>query len=112
ASGYSDTTVSERGCRVIATAPRALTYSLYDVQDDFVADDARYVAFVGGRNSGKTYSGSVKAMLHAMKPGLGAVAAPNFPMLEHGAKRQFIDRIEESGIPFVTNNQKGTLTIP
>ena len=93
-------------------APRQLTYNLYDVQDDFVADDDRYVAFVGGRNSGKTYSGSVKAMLHAMKPGLGAVAAPNFPMLEHGAKRQFIDRIEESGIPFVTNNQKGTLTIP
>ena len=97
---------------MIATAPRNLTYDLYDVQDDFVADDARYVAFVGGRNSGKTYSGSVKAMLHAMKPGLGVVAAPNFPMLEHGAKRQFLDRLDEIGLPYTKNDQKGILSIP
>lgn len=97
---------------MIATAPRTHAYQLYDVQDDFVADQSRYVAFVGGRNAGKTYCGSVKAMLRAMEPGLGVIAAPNFPMLEHGAKRQFIDRLEEVGIPFITNNQKGNLIIP
>jgi phage terminase large subunit len=99
---------------MIATtsAPRRLAYQLYDVQDDFVSDQSRYVAFVGGRNAGKTFCGSIKAFLHAMQPGLGVIAAPNFPMLEHGAKRQFIDRMEESGIPFLTNNQKGNLIIP
>ncbi len=98
---------------MIATAPRTLSYQLYDVQDDFVADQSRYVAFVGGRNAGKTFCGSVKAMLHVLEPEtLGVVAAPNFPMLEHGAKRQFLDRLEESGIPFITNNQKGNLVIP
>lgn len=95
-----------------ATATRTLNYSLYEVQDDFVNDPSRYVAFIAGRNSGKTYSGSVKAVLKCMEPTLGVIAAPNFPMLEHGAKRQFIDRLEEAGIPFVTNNQKGTLHIP
>ncbi len=98
---------------MIAAAPtRQTQYRLYDIQDDFVSDPSRYVAFVGGRNSGKTHSGSIKAMLHAMKPGLGVIAAPNFPMLEHGARRQFIERMEETGVPFATNNQKGTLTIP
>ena len=99
---------------MIATtsAPRHLAYQLYDVQDDFVSDQSRYVAFVGGRNAGKTYCGSIKAMLHAMQPGLGVIAAPNFPMLEHGAKRQFIDRMEESGIPFRRTTRRGTFIIP
>jgi phage terminase large subunit len=98
---------------MIATAPaRELLYQTYPTQTRFVNDQSRYVAFVGGRNAGKTFCGSIKALLHAMQPGLGVIAAPNFPMLEHGAKRQFIDRMEESGIPFLTNNQKGNLIIP
>ena len=98
---------------MIATAERRmLTYDLYDVQDDFVADESRYTAFVGGRNAGKTYCGSIKAMLKAMGPGLGLIGAPNFPMLEHGAKRQFLDRLEEAGIAYTKNDQKGILSIP
>lgn len=77
---------------------RALDYDLYPIQHDFVADESRYVAFIGGRNSGKTYSGSVKAMLRATQGGLGCIAAPSFPMLEDGAKRQFIDRLDETGV--------------
>lgn len=78
----------------------ALHVRLYPTQDDFVADPKRYTAFIGGRNSGKTYSGSVKALLLATQGGLGCIAAPSFPMLEHGAKAQFIDRLYETGIPF------------
>ena len=96
-----------------ATAPsRELAYSLYDVQDDFVADARRYVAFVGGRNSGKTYAGSVKALLHCLEPTLGVIAAPSFPMLEHGARRQFLQRLDEAGLAYTKNDQKGTLSIP
>lgn len=96
-----------------ATAiPRTLRYDLYDVQDDFVSDDSRYVAFVGGRNAGKTYCGSIKALLSCMAPTLGVIAAPNFPMLEHGARRQFIQRLDEAGLDYTKNDQKGTLFIP
>ena len=89
-----------------------LHVKLYPIQDDFVADDRRYTAFIGGRNSGKTYSGSIKAMLLATQGGLGMIAAPNFPMLEHGAKRQFIERLNECGVQYSLNSQKGILTIP
>jgi hypothetical protein len=57
---------------------------LYPQQDDFVADPRRYTAFIGGRNSGKTYSGSVKALELASR--LGCVAAPELP--DAGARRQ------------------------
>jgi PBSX family phage terminase large subunit len=96
----------------VAPQPRQLVYDLYDVQDDFVHDPRRYVAFVGGRNSGKTYAGSVKALMHCLKPGLGVIAAPNFPMLEHGARRQFLQRLDEAGLAYTKNDQKGTLFIP
>ena len=71
---------------MIATtsAPRHLAYQLYDVQDDFVSDQSRYVAFVGGRNAGKTYCGSIKAMLHAMYQVSVSSPHPNFPMLGMG----------------------------
>jgi hypothetical protein len=87
-----------------------LRVKLYPTQDDFVADDRRYTAFIGGRNSGKTYSGSIKALLLATQGGLGCIAAPSFPMLEHGAKRQFMDRLDEAGIPY-TKARDG-VTIP
>lgn len=78
-----------------------LAVKLYDTQDDFVMDQKRYTAFIGGRNSGKTFAGSVKAVKCAAQyGGLGCIAAPSFPMLEHGAKAQFIERLTESGEPF------------
>lgn len=97
---------------ITAERVRQLEYQLYSVQDDFVHDPSRYVAFVAGRNSGKTYSGSIKALLKCMEPTLGVIAAPNFPMLEQGARRQFLQRLDESGLDYVTHVQKGTLYIP
>lgn len=97
---------------VALSAPHEVRYRFYPVQDDFVQDDHRYVAFIGGRNSGKTYSGSAKAMRRASQGGLGCIAAPSFPMLEHGAKRQFIDRLDEVGVPYKLNSQRGVMDIP
>lgn len=73
---------------------------LYPMQDDFVHDEHRYPAFIGGRNSGKTYAGSWKAVTKAAQGGLGCIAAPSFPMLEHGAKAQFIARLNDIGVPY------------
>lgn len=73
---------------------------LYGVQDDFVHDPKRYTAFIGGRNSGKTFAGSCKALTLATRGGLGCIGAPSFPQLEHGAKLQFVARLNETGIRY------------
>ena len=93
-----------------ATAP--VRFALYPQQDDFVNDDQRWVAFVGGRNSGKTYAGSVKAFLKATQPGLGIIAAPDFPMLRDGAYRQFRDCLNAVGLDCTENKNEGKLYIP
>lgn len=77
--------------------PAGLSAKVYRTQADFILDSSRYVAMMGGRNSGKTHAGSLKAMIRATEGGLGCIAAPNFPMLELGAKRQFLLRLQESG---------------
>lgn len=74
-----------------------LATKVYATQKDFITDARRYTAFIGGRNSGKTYAGSLKALVCAARGGLGCIAAPSFPMLEHGAKQQFLARLDESG---------------
>ncbi|HEY7117501.1 MAG TPA: terminase family protein [Tepidisphaeraceae bacterium] len=86
--------------------------ALYDVQDDFVHDDHKYVVFLGGRFAGKSHAGAVKAALKCTQPGLGLVAAPNFPMLEHAAKRTFLDRLDALGLPYEQHKSLGSLTIP
>lgn len=84
---------------------------LFEQQDDFFHDTSRYVCFIGGRNSGKTYAGSLKAMTLAMRGGLGVIGAPDFPMLEHGAKRQFLERLDAHGIDYRLNGQKGMIYV-
>lgn len=91
---------------------REVRFQLYPAQDDFVADTARYVAFVGGRNSGKTYAGSVKAALRSLEPGLGVIGAPDFPMLEDGAKRQYLARLGDLGLGYVQDKQRNKVFIP
>lgn len=83
---------------MVAAPARVLDIDLYDTQWDFVTDQHRYPAFIGGRNSGKTYAGSIKALIRATEPSLGCIAAPSFPQLENGAKRQFLARLDEFGI--------------
>jgi len=82
----------------MVAAARQMVVDLYPTQDDFVHDQHRYPAFIGGRNSGKTYAGSWKAVTCARRGGLGCIAAPSFPMLEHGAKAQFLARLDEIGV--------------
>lgn len=81
-------------------APAQVVIDLYPAQDDFVHDARRYTAFIAGRNSGKTYAGSCKAVVLALRGGLGCIAAPSFPMLEHGAKAQFLQRLDQMGVRY------------
>jgi hypothetical protein len=85
--------------------------AFYPTQHDFVLDERKWVAFVAGRNSGKTYAGSWKAVERARRGGLGIIAAPDFPMLEFGAKRAFLERLRQIGAPFELHQQRGVVTI-
>lgn len=92
---------------------REIEVPLYPAQDDFVFDEHRYVAFIGGRNSGKTYSGSVKAAIKAKQTGgLGLIGAPTFPMLADGAKKQFIQRLDDFGMYYTLQKSTNHLYIP
>jgi hypothetical protein len=76
------------------TATTAITIHLYATQAAFVFDTARYPAFIAGRNSGKTLAGAVKAANWCTSPGLGVIAAPSYPMLEHAARRAFLQELD------------------
>lgn len=87
--------------------------TFYEQQRRFILDDHRAVAFIAGRNSGKTYGGAVRALrLLSMNPGtLGLIAAPDFPMLEFGAKRAFLERLRKQRYRFELHQQRGVVTI-
>ncbi len=98
---------------MVAQAVETRDITLYPTQFDFVADEHRLVAFVAGRNSGKTVAGSWKAVhLAEQLGGLGIIAAPDFPMLEFGAKRAFMERLRDLRIPYETQQQRGVVGIP
>lgn len=96
---------------VAVAEPRVETF--YEAQRRFILDDHRAVAFIAGRNSGKTYGGAVRALrLLTLNPGsLGLIAAPDFPMLEFGAKRAFIERLRKQRYQFEVHQQRGVVTI-
>ena len=92
-------------------SPKSVEVELYPQQFDFVADPSRYVAFVAGRNSGKTFAGALKAALNCRPRTLGLIAAPDFPMLEFGAKRAFLDTLRRNGEPFELHQQRGVVNL-
>ena len=95
-----------------ARRPKSVEVELYPQQFDFVADQSRFVAFVAGRNSGKTFAGALKAALNCRPGTLGLIAAPDFPMLEFGAKRAFLDTLRRNGEPFDLHQQRGVVNLP
>jgi phage terminase large subunit-like protein len=95
----------------VVAATKSTTVELYPAQFDFVADTSRYVAFVAGRNSGKTFAGALKAALYCQPGTLGLIAAPDFPMLEFGAKRAFLDTLRRNGEPFTLHQQRGVVLL-
>lgn len=98
---------------VAVMQPQEIVHKAYRAQGQFLADQSRYVAFVAGRNAGKTFAGSVKAYANVQRHGgLGIIAAPDFPMLEFGAKRAFLERLRECREPHEVHQQRGVVTIP
>jgi phage terminase large subunit-like protein len=67
------------------------TFALNPKQHDFVFSASRFAFYVGGIGSGKTFGGSLRAILRTQEyPGsLGLVGAPTYPMLRDASQRMF-----------------------
>lgn len=71
------------------TSNHALGLDLLPAQADFVATDDRFIAFIGGVGSGKTYAGAIKAVRYALDHAgsLGVIGAPNKTVLRDSTIR-------------------------
>ena len=74
--------------------------TLSKTQDDFVLDQTRFTAFIGGIGSGKSFAGAVKALLNAKAGTIGLVLAPTYPMLRDATLRTFRDIAGEAIVDF------------
>ena len=68
-----------------------LTLDLHAAQDAFLNSNALYRGFVGGRGSGKSFSGACDLLLRAQDDRLYGVYAPTYPMLRDSSWRAFLD---------------------
>lgn len=75
-------------------------------QEDFVHNDHRSSAFIGGLGSGKTFAGIARALLFAQQPQVagsiygarGVIAAVNFPVLKRVILPQFFEMMDGAGL--------------
>lgn len=82
-------------------AIREFDLSRYPIQDAFVFCSDRFTAFIAGIRAGKTFAGTVKAIMQATKRGgLGMVVSPTYPMARDIAVRMFRDLAGEALIDF------------
>jgi hypothetical protein len=84
---------------MVALAANEITIEqrLYPQQFAFLNDQRRYPAFIGGRNSGKTFTGAYKAFERMSRGGLGIVAGPSFPAMKLGPKPQLLKALDAAG---------------
>jgi phage terminase large subunit len=98
---------------MVALAANEITIEqqFYPQQIAFLGDQSRYPAFVGGRNSGKTFTGAYKALKRAAAGGLGLIAGPSFPAMKLGPKPRFLKLLDDSGIPYRENKNDNKIYI-
>jgi hypothetical protein len=96
---------------VVAVADNIITVEqrLYPQQFAFLNDQRRYPAFIGGRNSGKTFTGAYKAFERMNRGGLGLVAGPSFPAMKLGPKPRLLKVLDDAGIVYRENKNDNTL---
>jgi phage terminase large subunit len=102
------------GRLMVALAANEITIEqrLYPQQFAFLHDQRRYPAFIGGRNSGKTFTGAYKAFERMSRGGLGIVAGPSFPAMKLGPKPQLLKALGAAGMYYVENKNDNTLYVP
>lgn len=77
-----------------STPPRRITHRQQTVkQNQFLTNNARFRAFVGGVGSGKTRAGCL-AVLDAPAGSTGMIVAPTYPMLRDATLRTFTELVQ------------------
>jgi len=76
-------------------------------QDEFLFAPEKYVAFVAGLGSGKTFAGSLKAILKCNEGQDGMILAPTYPMLRDVTQKTFFDILDEAQQPYELNKSEG-----
>ena len=69
-------------------------------QDRFLFSRSKYVGYIGGVGSGKTYAGCLKAILRATPGQDGAVIAPTYVMMRDVTQRTFKELLDASQVPY------------
>lgn len=88
-------------------------FVLNDTQWRFVYDDThRFVAYIGGIGSGKSFAGGVKALRYMVEhPGsLGVIGAPTYPQLRDSTLRTVADIFPPGAIAY-TNKTDGIIRL-
>jgi PBSX family phage terminase large subunit len=86
-------------------------FALMPKQFDFVTDQSRFAAYIGGIGSGKTYAGAVKVLQRLNEPGYGMIAAPTFPMLRDSTRRSLIQALDSAGIQYDMNKSENSIKV-
>lgn len=82
------------------TTNARVALDLSQKQMDFVTAVQHYLGFIGGIGSGKTYGGSIRALMagggqignqRIKTPNLGVITAPTYPMLRDATLRTFFE---------------------
>jgi len=89
-------------------------------QGRFVGTQAHHAAFVGGIGSGKSFGGSVRALLASQgfigrrevlqTPNLGMITAPTYPMLKDATLRTFLEIAGDAVVDFNKNEMTATMS--
>lgn len=84
------------------------TINLTAKQDDFFTSDKKFKAFIGGRGSGKTFTGCLTALNHAFNHNgtLGVIVAPSFPMLRDSTMRMFFQMCPHEAVKTYNDTKK------
>jgi hypothetical protein len=88
--------------------------ALTEPQETFAFSDSPYPAIIGGLGSGKTMAGTVRLILKMLEePGIDtAHYMPTYDLLKLRAIPGAEDLLESLRIPYKTNKQEFTITIP
>lgn len=99
---------SDPSCPTLSkrTAETGANLTRFGNQKDFVSNEARASAYIGGLGSGKTFSGIARGLKFSQQPmpkdqfhgPRGCIAAINYPVLEDVVLPQFFEMMDGAGL--------------
>lgn len=92
-----------------AQSPSSVVINLLPKQDDFLFSQAKYPAFISGLGAGKTYAGSLKAVIKMEEGEDGVIVAPTYPMLRDVTQKTFLSILDAANYKYEYYKTDGIL---